>query len=838
VALGLGAPRLAAAAPYDWLQINGSPQHTGNNTQETILGATNVAGLTFFFQASLPGVADGAPVFLSAVNTSTGVRNLLFVTTKQGHIVALDARSGLQIWSHQYPAGSCRINLGSVPCYTTSSPAIDPNRLYVYSYGLDGSVHKYQVGDGTEITSGGWPELATRKPFNEKGSSALSIATAAIGTSYLYVTNGGYPGDAGDYQGHVTAINLSDGSQNLFNALCSDQAVHLVQTPGTPDCAQVQSAIWARVGVVYDNVTDRIYVGTGNGLYDGNSGGRDWGDSILALHPDATGGAGNPLDSYTPATFQQLQNSDADLGSTAPVILSAPGFSGRLAAQGGKDSLLRLINLENLSGQGGPGHTGGELQILGVPQGCEVLSALAAWTNPGDGSNWVFVVNDCGASGLRLAVNAGVPSLSSQWQISQGGFSPLIANNVLYYASGGLIQALDPVTGAPLWSDTTHIGGIHWETPVVVNGVLYITDESGHLTAYSLKPSVSTVSPPAGPTSGGTSVTISGSNLAGATSVTFGGAPAVITSNTASQLVVTTPAHLAGPVDVAVTTFGGSVTASSAYTYNPPAARVFLSASGADGNDCSVAATPCRTLAGALVQAADAGEVLVSGSGSYGGATITRSVFVQAPSGVVAFTGQPITVAAGAGDIVVLRGWTSAAATRGSGTGILFQSGAVLAVEECLIDGWATGIQAAGAGRLFVSDAAVRGSAAEGVHLASASARATMARVRLEGNATGLSVSAGASASVRGSCVSSNSASGLTCDAGDLEVDGCLAVGNGNAIVAGPGNATVRVSGSVLTDNATGLLQTGAGVLLSRGDNTVEGNAANTSGTIGSILGR
>src|SRR5262249_12491581 len=139
---------------YDWLQINGDSQHSGNNTLETIISTSNVAGLSFLFQASLPSIEDGAPVYLSGVTTSTGKRDLLFVTTKAGHIIALDAHSGTQIWSHQYAAGSCKINNGSTTCYTTSSPAIDPNRLYVYSYGLDGKVHKYQVGDGTEITTG------------------------------------------------------------------------------------------------------------------------------------------------------------------------------------------------------------------------------------------------------------------------------------------------------------------------------------------------------------------------------------------------------------------------------------------------------------------------------------------------------------------------------------------------------------------------------------------------------------------------------------------------------------------------------------------------------------
>jgi outer membrane protein assembly factor BamB len=493
-----GPATLAAqASPYDWLQYNGNSRHDGNNTQETVLGMSNVASLQFLFQATLPSsgtasVADGAPVYLANVATPGGTRDLLFVTTRAGHIIALDAATGAQVWSHQYGAGTCKINNGSSPCYTTSHPAIDPNRLYVYSYGLDGYVHKYQVGDGLEITTGGWPELATLKGFNEKGSSALSFATAVSGATYLYVNNGGYPGDNGDYQGHVTAINLADGTQKVFNALCSDQAVHFVETPGAPDCSQVQSAIWARVGVVYDNVTDRISMATGNGFYDGV---HNWGETVFSLNPDGSGSGGEPLDTYTPANFASLTSADLDVGSTAPAILPAAGYAGRLAVQSGKDANLRLINLANLSGQGGPGHTGGEIQILPVPQGGQVLTTPAVWINPLDGSTWVFVTNGSGSSGLKLTVSGGVPMLGAQWHNNLGGFSPLVANGVLYFAGSNIIRALNPLTGSVLWSDSTHVGGIHWESPVVVNATLYITDESAHLTAYALPPPAPTPTP-------------------------------------------------------------------------------------------------------------------------------------------------------------------------------------------------------------------------------------------------------------------------------------------------------------------------------------------------------
>ena len=278
------------ARAYDWLQFGGDPQHSGDNALETTITKANVSTLAQKYSLSIGATADGAPVFLEGVATSNGIKDLLFVTTLDGRIIALDAATGAIVWSHQYGPGSCTINNGGSPCYTTSSPAIDPNRLYVYGYGLDGYVHKYQVGSGTEITTGGWPQLTTTKGYDEKGSSALAFATSGL-TTYLYMVHGGYPGDNGDYQGHVTAINLATGSQIVFNAACSDQAVHFKPIGGgvPPTCNSVRNAIWSRPGVIYDAGTDHIVMATGNGTFSANSGGHNWSESAFALHPDGSG---------------------------------------------------------------------------------------------------------------------------------------------------------------------------------------------------------------------------------------------------------------------------------------------------------------------------------------------------------------------------------------------------------------------------------------------------------------------------------------------------------------------------------------------------------------------
>src|SRR5204863_2474339 len=141
----------------------------------------------------------------------------------------------------------------------------------------------------------------------------------------------------------------------------------------------------------------------------------------------------------------------------------------------GKDAILRLINLDNLSGQGGPGHTGGEVgATLGVPQGGGVLPATATWKDPATGNAWAFVANGRGISGIRINIDAGGnPSMVTGWQSANGGTSPLVANGVLFYASSNILRALDPKTGALLWS-TSGVGGVHWESPVVANGVVYL----------------------------------------------------------------------------------------------------------------------------------------------------------------------------------------------------------------------------------------------------------------------------------------------------------------------------------------------------------------------------
>jgi len=184
---------------------------------------------------------------------------MLFVAAKDGTLLAIDASNGDTVWSQSTSQLSNRVD---------AAPVVDPNRQYVYGHGADGKIHKYAVTDGTEFIDAAWPAISSLKA--EHATGALEIATANNGRTYLYAVTTGYYGDGGDYQGHVTAIELSTGAWQVFNAACSHVPGHMIEngTNGVNDCATTRNGIWGRSGAVYDQRTDKVYAATGNGPVD------------------------------------------------------------------------------------------------------------------------------------------------------------------------------------------------------------------------------------------------------------------------------------------------------------------------------------------------------------------------------------------------------------------------------------------------------------------------------------------------------------------------------------------------------------------------------------------
>ena len=156
-------------------------------------------------------------------------------------------------------------------------------------------------------------------------------------------------------------------------------------------------------------------------------------------------------------------------------------------------------------------------------------------------------------------------------------------NGTLYFSAN------DGTHGDQLWESDGTAAGTTMLTDINPGDPLWVTNFNGTLlfaaddgihglepwvlpTATPSAPSVSGISPNLGPTSGGTTVTISGSNLGYATEIEFGSTAVTnFISNTAGEIVVNSPAGVVGTVNVTVVTAGGAsaILPADEFTYQP-----------------------------------------------------------------------------------------------------------------------------------------------------------------------------------------------------------------------------------------------------------------------------
>ena len=180
--------------------------------------------------------------------------------------------------------------------------------------------------------------------------------------------------------------------------------------------------------------------------------------------------------------------------------------------------------------------------------------------------------------------------------VTQGGESNGLS---FFYIPPPVITELSPTSGPVAGGNTVTISGINLSTatsvtfgsnsatPTVLNDAsISVVVPAGSSTGqvpvsvtttgdttsalyygYVDAPTLTSVTPASGPTSGGTSVTLTGTDLSTVTGVTFDGNSAAFTVINSTQVVSYTPAGTAGDVDVVITTTGGSATANDGFSY-------------------------------------------------------------------------------------------------------------------------------------------------------------------------------------------------------------------------------------------------------------------------------
>lgn len=431
----------------NWSRFGWDASRTDSSTSPTGITASNLSRL-IRRRYSINGIADSSAVYVAAADIKGRPRAAIFLTTSYGKTISLAAENGAVLWEYSPPGFGSLVGSHQI---TTAAPAVDEVRGSLYAASPDGYIQALRLENGSVR----WRTRVTLSPASEKLSAALTFFKDRV----IAVTSG-YPGDLPPYVGHVAVLDAETGRlEGVWNSLCSGRRGLL--RPG--QCSHSGGGIWGRAGAVLDARGD-IFVATGNG---DESDGRDWGDSVVELSPDAQ----KVLASYTPTNSRELEYRDQDLGSTAPVLL-APG----LIAQGGKDGHIRLISLRMFA-QGSLG-TASLLQSVQTPSGNELYSAPAVLADAT--GRWLFAADSHATAGWQMAGDR----LARRWIRPNPGTSPVIAGGLLYvYDPAGTLRVYSPKTGIEV--ARLECGPGHWNSPIVVQGRIVLPEGSANSRAMS-----------------------------------------------------------------------------------------------------------------------------------------------------------------------------------------------------------------------------------------------------------------------------------------------------------------------------------------------------------------
>ena len=347
--LGLASTLHAQARVLAVLTQHNNAARTGANLSETLLSTRSVTPKTFGKLGTL--VVDGylyaQPLYVQNVRVpGKGLHNVIYLATAHNSVYAFDAddlTAKKPLW---------KVNLGpSVPAtevYTTkwtdmrieigvtSTPVIDPsaNTIFVEAKTKENGtyvqrLHALDITTGAE-KAGGPVEIKASVPGTGMASAKGQVAFDSVKQLQrpaLLLTNGtvylafGSHADSPPFHGWILG----------YNARTLIQTCTFNLTPNGEE-----GAIWqAGMGMAADPAGN-IYAMVGNGTFDADSGGLDYGNSILKLAPKP--GTLSVSDYFTPYNQASLSENDQDTGASGPLLIP----NTNLLLGGGKNGWLYL----------------------------------------------------------------------------------------------------------------------------------------------------------------------------------------------------------------------------------------------------------------------------------------------------------------------------------------------------------------------------------------------------------------------------------------------------------------------------------------------------------------
>ncbi|MBB5476317.1 IPT/TIG domain-containing protein [Micromonospora parathelypteridis] len=279
-----------------------------------------------------------------------------------------------------------------------------------------------------------------------------------------------------------------------------------------------------------------------------------------------------------PTITTVVPNSGPNTGGTT-VTITGTGFTGATGVTFGDTPGTNLV----------VDPSGSSLTVVTPPGpvGPVDVSVLLPGANAGapDGFTYVAAAPTAGA----ITPDEGPQSGGQTVTITGTGFIP-----------GGTTVTFDgaPATGVTVNPQGTSLTAV---TPSGAIGPAVVVVTTGGGSSAELDytyladqgdAAVTGLTPTTGPTSGGTTVTITGTGLSGATGVTFDGVPGTgfTVDQAGTTITVVTPAGLPGPVDVTVQLPGDDVTVPDGFAYRiaPPVVDALSPAQGPVGGGTTV----------------------------------------------------------------------------------------------------------------------------------------------------------------------------------------------------------------------------------------------------------
>ena len=356
-----------------------------------------------------------------------------------------------------------------------------------------------------------------------------------------------------------------------------------------------------------------------------------------------------------------LEYSGADL--TSPVDVTAAGTGNSATSSSGAATttnatdLLFAANMV-LTLTTGPG-TGFTSRLLTQPDGdiaedrmVTATGSYSATAPVSPSGQWIMQM-----VAFRTPSGATAPPTVSSVSPNRGptaGGTAVTITGANFAAGATVTFGATAATNVVVVNSTTITATTPAGSAGAVTVTVTVSGQSGSLAngfTYALPPTVTSVSPNAGSTAGGTAVTITGTNFAAGATVTFGGTAAtnVVVVNS-TTITATTPVGSAGAVTVTVTVSGqgGSLTSGFTYVVTPTVSSVSPN-SGPTAGGTAVTITGTNFAAGATVTfgATAATNVVVVNSttitattpaGSAGAVTVTVTVSGQSGSLANGFT--------------------------------------------------------------------------------------------------------------------------------------------------------------------------------------------------------